>query len=180
MAAGKRIRVPVSIPRLVWILLLCWLSILGFDLFQHAGIFAGLWLDSQSAFLPADELWRRIPLGYFSFLISACFLAWLMLRLQITGAKEGAHFGVKIGSFLSAGMVLGVASGFPVRAGLLIAWLIGGIAQYSLAAAVIGCGLGGYPLRRLTVWVIAFVIIMFAAVVTMQNLGLAPAMIHGK
>ena len=179
-ATEERESFPVSKSRIAWILLLCWFSILGFDLFQHAGIFAGLWLESQSAFLPPEELWNRIPLGYLSFLLSAFLLAWLMLRLHITGAYAGARFGLKIGGLLSMGMVLGIASGFPVHTELLIAWLIGGIAQHALAGAVIGTGFGQYPLRRLTALVFAFVVLMSVTVLAMQNLGLAPAMIHGR
>lgn len=177
---GASCRADSSVPRLIGIVLLGWLAQVGFDLFQHAGIFAQLWLESQSTFLPPTELFRRIPLGYLSFLVSTVFLAWLMLQLKIVGSKAGALFGIKIGSFLSASMVLGMASGFPIKFPLLVAWFFGGIAQYAVVAAVLGSGLGGARLGRLSLKVIGLVIMLFVITIILQTLGIAPAMTQIK
>lgn len=132
-----------SIRQLIIVTLLSWLSQIGFDLFQGAGLFARLWLESRGAFLPPEKMFQLIPLGYLSFLISSSMLVWLMVGLGISGWRNGALFGLKIGSFLSFAMVLGMASAFPIKAVLLAAWLFGGIVQNSIAAMVIGSGLSG-------------------------------------
>jgi len=170
-----------SIRQLIIVTLLSWLSQIGFDLFQNAGLFAKLWLESSAVFLPPEKMFKLIPLGYLSFLISSSMLVWLMVGLGISGWRNGALFGLKIGSFLSFAMVLGMASVFPVKSVLLAAWLFGGIGQNSIAALVIGSGLKrNARLGRLTIKVITFVIISAIVVIIMQNLGMSPAMEYVK
>lgn len=177
---SSKITTSLSIRRLIIITLLSWLSQIGFDFFQHAGLFAKLWLESRSAFLPPEQLFKLIPLGYLSFLISSSMLVWLTVRFSISGWKQGALFGLKIGGFLSCSMVLGLASGFPIKPALLTAILFGSTAQYSIAAAVIGSGVSGAHLGRLSLKVIAFLIVVLIAYFTMQSLGLAPPMQHAR
>jgi hypothetical protein len=160
-----------SIRRFAAVTLLGWLVILGFDFFQNAGVFAGLWREPGSAFLPPEILFQRIPLGYLGFLISASMLTWLILRLKIVGWKQGALFGLKLGGFLSIIWVLALASVFSIRSSLLFLWFFGGWIQYIAAAAVIGRGLSGERLGRLSVIVVTIVILMMVATIVMQNLG---------
>lgn len=169
-----------SARQLIIITLLSLLSQIGFDLFQNAGLFAKLWLESSAVFLPPEKMFKLIPLGYLSFLISSSMLVWLMVGLGISGWRNGALFGLKIGSFLSFAMVLGMASVFPVKSVLLAAWLFGGIGQNSIAALVIGSGLGGAHLGRLAIKVIVLVLVSAIVVIVMQNLGMAPAMKYVK
>jgi hypothetical protein len=165
-----------SMRRGVAVTLLGWLVIVGFDLFQNAGVFAAFWLKPGSAFLPPEKLFQRIPLGYLAFLISAGMFTWLMSRLKIFGWKQGALFGVKLGGLLSINLVLGLASGFPIRNSILLVILFGGLVQYISAAAVIGSGLSSDRLGRLSAKVIGLVMLLVIATVVLQNLGLAPAM----
>jgi hypothetical protein len=103
-----------------------------------------------------------------------------MVGLGISGWKQGTLFGLKIGGFLSCAMVLGMASVFPVKAVLLAVWLFVGLAQHSIAALVIGSGLGGAHLGRLAIKVIVLVLVSAIVVIVMQNLGMAPAMEYVK
>ncbi len=75
--------------RCVGITLLSWIVIVGFDLFQNAGVFARFWLEPGSAFFPPEKMFEQIPLSYLAFLISAGMLTWLMLRLKVFGWKRG-------------------------------------------------------------------------------------------
>lgn len=162
--------------RYVGITLLSWLLIVGFDLFQNAGVFARFWLEPGSAFLPPEKLFQRIPLGYLTFLISASMLTWLMSRLKIVGWKQGALFGFKLGGLLSITWVLGLACVFPIKHSLLLVWFVGGLIQYISAAAVIGIGLSTNRLGRLSVVVAGLVVLLVIATMVLQSLGFAPAM----
>jgi len=165
-----------SCGRYVRIILLGWVAVVGFDLFQNAGLLSKLWLESKSALLPPEKLFQRIPLGYLAFLITVIMFTWLMVRLNVSGWKRGFLFGVQIGGLLSICWVLSIASVFPLKPALLIASVFSGILQHTIATTVIGWGLGSLNLRRLTATVIAFVILMVIATVALQNLGFAPAM----
>jgi hypothetical protein len=167
-----------SMRRYVGVTLLGWLAIVGFDLFQNAGVFARFWREPGPAFLPPRILFQRIPLGYLTFLVSASMLTWLISRLRIVGWRQGALFGLKLGSFLSITWVLGLACVFQIKLSLLLVWFFGGLVQYISAAAVIGSGLTGERLGRLSVIVVSIVILMVIATIVMQSLGYAPAMQH--
>jgi hypothetical protein len=160
--------------RYIGITLLSCLLIVGFDLFQNAGVFARFWLEPGSAFLPPEKLFQRIPLGYLTFLISASMLTWLMSRLKIVGWKQGVLFGFKLGGLLSITWVLGLACVFPIKHSLLLVWFFGGLVQYIAAAAVIGSGLTNNRLGRLSVVVVGLVILLAIATVALQSLGFAP------
>ena len=54
---------------LVKIGLLAWLAVIGFDLFLHAGVLAGIYSEPSPFLLPPEEAFRLIPLGYLSFLM---------------------------------------------------------------------------------------------------------------
>jgi hypothetical protein len=160
--------------RLLLSTLLNWLAVLGFDLFQHAGLFPRLWVDSRSAFLPPGQLFKLLPLGYLAFLVSSALLMWLLVRLRISGWKRGAIFPLQIGAFLYGALVLGWASVFPVKPALLVAIFFGGVAQDSIAGAVLGSGLARHILGGLALNVSLFVIPMVALTVLLGPLGLAP------
>jgi len=46
-----------------------WVLSLGFDLFLHAGLLARLYVEPGPFLLPPMVAFRRIPLGYLSFLV---------------------------------------------------------------------------------------------------------------
>jgi hypothetical protein len=150
--------------------------IVGFDLFQNAGVFARFWLEPGPAFLPPEKLFQRIPLGYLTFLISAGMFTWLMSQLRVFGWKQGTLFGLKLGALLSISWVLGLVCVFPIRYSVLVVWFVGGLVQYISAAAVIGIGLSSDRPGRLSVIVVGLVILLVIATTVMQNLGFAPAM----
>ena len=81
--------------RLVLLTFISWLSMLAFDLFLHAGLLAGLYMEPSPFLLPPMEAFRRIPLGYLSFLVLAILLAWFMTGARIRGWKAGLLFGLK-------------------------------------------------------------------------------------
>ena len=178
-STGKVIT-PVSIRRLIIITLLSCLSQIGIDLFLGGGLFSKLWLESNGLFLPPEKMLKLIPLGYLSFLISSSLLVWLMVGLAISGWKQGTLFGLKIGGIISSAGALGIASVFPVKPVHVIVLLFVGIIQNSIAAMVIGSGLGGARLGRLFVKVIVLVLISAILVLIMQILGMATAMNYSK
>jgi len=176
MQNGPGEAIGLSSKRLVFIIGLGWFSALGFDLFQNAGLFAKLLLDSQSAFLPPEQLFRRIPMGYMAFLLATILMIWLQAKLETYGWERGVGFGLKFGLLSEAALVLGNYSLFPVPVPLLFAWYIGGTVQCCIVSGVIGSGLGGAHLGRLFAKVGLFVLVMFAATMVLQGLGIAPVM----
>ena len=176
MQDGPGNPIGLSSKRLVFIILLGWFSMLGFDLFQNAGLFAKLLLDSKSSLLPPEQLFRRIPMGYLAFFLVTILLTWLQAKAQTYGWKRGVVFGLKFGLLSQAALAFGTYSGFPVPIPLLFAWFIGGTVQCCIASGVIGSGLGGAHLGRLSAKVGLFVLVMVAATMVLQGLGIAPVM----
>jgi hypothetical protein len=176
MQDGQGDSTGLSYKRLLFIIMLGWFSMLGFDLFQNAGLFARLLLDSQSALLPPEQLFRRIPMGYLAFLLVTILLTWLQAKLETRGWKRGVLFGLKFGLLSEAALAFGTYSGFPVPIPLLFAWFIGGTMQCCIASGVIGSGLGGAHLGRLSTKVGLFVLVMVVATMVLQGLGIAPVM----
>jgi hypothetical protein len=169
-----------SLKHLISIVLLGWLVMVALDFFQHAGLFARLWFESASAFLPPEKLFQRIPLGYTAFLLSAILMTWLMIRLNLSGWRQGISFGFKFGVISELASVLGTMSGFPVNPPLLAAWFFGGVVQYSVVCTVIGSGLDGAHPGRLWAKVIVFAVVLAFVTIILQASGYAPAMQYTK
>ena len=70
---------------------------ISFGFLLHAGHLAGLYLQPSPFLVPPLTAFRLIPVGYLSFLLFAVLLVWLMLRLNLTGWRAGAIFGLKLG-----------------------------------------------------------------------------------
>ncbi|MHB1134535.1 MAG: hypothetical protein ACYC4L_19350 [Chloroflexota bacterium] len=169
-------RSPTTGPRrLALLIALSWLAMLGFDFFLHAGLLAGLYLAPSPFLLPPLEAFRRIPLGYLSFLLLAILLVWLMVRLRLSGWRAGLIFGLQLGALTWGALVLGLLSIATADAPLLAGWLAGQTLELGLAGAVAGSGLAGTSFRRLLLLVLGFVFTAIVATVTLQTLGLAPA-----
>jgi len=164
-----------SLKRLISIVLLGWLVAIALDFFQNAGLFARLWFESASAFLPPEKLSQRIPLGYLAFLLLTILLTWLMERLNVSGWRQGALFGFKFGILFEAASVLGIYSAFSVNLPLLIAWFLGRAVEDSIVCAIIGSGLGGAHLGHLWLRAIVLIIVIVVATITLQALGYAPS-----
>jgi len=165
-----------STKRIISIVLLGWLVAIAVDFFQHAGLFAKLWLESAPAFLPPEVLFQRIPFGYMAFLLATVLVTWLMVRLNLSGWKQSAAFGFKFGVASEGILVLGILSVFSVSPTLLMAWFFGGVAQYSIVCAVIGSGLGGSHLGHLWAKALVFVVSLVVITIILQTLGYAPVM----
>jgi hypothetical protein len=67
-----------------------WVLSIGIDLFLHAGLLAHLYVEPSPFLLPAEDAFRRIPLGYLTFLMLTIGLFWLLRRLQVRGFTAGS------------------------------------------------------------------------------------------
>jgi len=74
-----------------------WVLSLGFDLFLHAGLLAKLYVEASPFLLQPQEAFRRIPLGYLTFLVLTFSLYWLFHRLEIRGVASGLRHGGIVG-----------------------------------------------------------------------------------
>ena len=111
--------------RLALIAMVSWLSMLGFDFFLHAGLLAGLYQETSPFLLSPLEAFKRIPLGYLSFLLLAVLLIWLMCRLKIVGLFPGLSFGMKLGVFIWGSGALGLLSVSTASFILMAGWFVG-------------------------------------------------------
>lgn len=161
--------------RLLTTVLLAWLAMLGFDFFLHAGLLAWLYVDPSPFLLAPTEAFRRIPIGYLSFLLSAVLLVWLMARLKVIGWRRGLSFGLKLGALIWGLYALALFSISTANTFLLGGWFFGQTIEYGLAGAVAGKGLAEGKYRRLSVEVALLIMSLAAITIVMQNAGLAPA-----
>lgn len=164
-----------SSGRLVSIGLLTWLSMLGVDFFLHAGLLAGLYTRSSPFLLSTEDAFRLIPVGYFSFLLLATLLLWLMLKLGMAGWRSGLQFGLQLGLLVWGALVLGLASISTADLDLLTGWWLGQTIEMGIGGAVAGHGLQSERLGRLTLTVIGMVLFLILVAIAFQNLGLGPA-----
>ena len=166
-----------SIKWRIGLILICWLSMLGFDFFLHAGLLAKLYVRTSSFLLPVEGAFLRIPFGYLSFLILAIVLVWIMERLNINKWQKGFWFGLKFGALLWGSFALGLYSISTIEMGLLFGWCIGQTLELGIAGMVAGAGIFGKSLRVVLKWVILFVVIMIIVTIILQSFGFAPPMI---
>jgi hypothetical protein len=170
----QQISMTYSKRHILLLTLIAWLSMLGFDFFLHAGLFAGLYLKPGRFLLPPQTAFRLIPVGYLSFLLSAILLAWLMIRLKLTDWRAGAIFGLELGGLTWGSLTLGLLSISTANFYLLMGWFIGQTLEMGIAGAVIGSGLAGVRLRRLFGQVIIFVLLSVIITIILQTLGMVP------
>lgn len=156
--------------------LAAWVLSLGVDLFLHAGLFARLYLTESSFVLPADEAFRRIPLGYLAFFMLTAALYWLCRRLDVRGFRPGWWHGFIFGLVLWGSLVVGLYSISTASVPLLAAWWLGQAVELGVAGAVIGGLASGISSRRMFFWVLAIVGGLLVLTITLQSLGLAPSM----
>ena len=173
---ANQVAIPNSARRLAPIVLLGWLAMLGFDFFVHGGLLAALYLEPSPFLLAPDRAFALIPLGYLSFLLLSGTLVWLMTRLNITGGREGALFGLKLGALVWGAFILGLASVSTASLALLAGWFAGQVAELALAGYFIGSALSGSSLKSLFRNVILLVVALAITTVALQSLGIAPAM----
>ena len=162
--------------RRIGLIFISWFSMIGFDLFLHAGLLAKLYTKQSPFLLSADQAFLRIPLGYLSFLVIAIVLIWFMESHKIVGWKSGLIFGLKFGSLLWLAFILGLYSISTAGWNLLLGWGIGQALELGIAGIVIGSGLAGKRLSRLVIWVAVFVVVMVIITIVLQIIGFAPPM----
>lgn len=153
-----------------------WFLSLGFDLFLHAGLLAQLYTEPSPFLLQAEVAFRRIPLGYASFLVLAVALYWLLLRLGVRGVASGFAHGLVLGGAVWGALVLGLYSISTASMPLLLGWWAGQAVELGLAGAVLGGATGGVSLKRIWLIVALAVTSSIAVTILLQSLGLAPAM----
>ncbi len=161
--------------RIIGLAALGWISMLGIDFFLHAALLAKLYTQPSPFLLPPEDAFRLIPIGYLSFLFLDVLILWLMIRLEISGWKRGLSFGLTIGGLIWGAIALGLLSISTASPGLMLGWFAGQSIELGVAGAVIGSGLSGIPLRKILVRVIVLILVLVAATIIMQNIGLAPA-----
>jgi hypothetical protein len=153
-----------------------WIASLGFDLLLHAGLLARIYTEPSPFLLGPEEAFRRIPLGYLTFLILTVALYWLLRRLGIRDVRGGLAVGGIFGAVLWGALALGLYSISTAPVALLVGWWSGQAAELALAGAVLGLALAGARPRRLWLWALGVALSCVAAVVALQSLGMAPAM----
>lgn len=153
-----------------------WVLSLGFDFFLHAGLLAKLYVAPSPFLLQAEVAFRRIPLGYLSFLVLTLGLYWLFHRLGIRGVASGLRHGAIVGAVVWGALAIGLYSISTATLPLLAGWWIGQAIELGLAGAVLGAAAAGVPLKRIWTLVALAVFGCIAVTAVLQNLGLAPAM----
>lgn len=152
-----------------------WVLTLGIDLFIHAGAMADFYMREIPFLVDPVTAFRRIPVGYLSFLLLTGALYWLLLRSGTRGAGAGLRWGTLAGLTVWGSLLLGLWSITTAPADLLLGWWLGQGLELGLAGAVLGAGLGGVSLRRIWGLVGGAVLVLVVVVVALQTMGLAPA-----
>jgi hypothetical protein len=158
----------------LFLTLMAWLTMLGFDFLWHGGFLATLYLQPSPFLLPLQTSFTLIPIGYLSFLLLAVLLVWLMRRLNLAGWRNGAVFGLELGGLTWGAFLLGLLSISTASVVLLMGWYIGQTLELAIAGAVVGSGLAGMRLRRLFGVVIAIVLLSVIITIVLQSLGVVP------
>ena len=153
-----------------------WILSLGVDLFLHAGLLARVYAQPSPFLLEPDDAFRRIPIGYISFLALTLGLYWILCRLGVREAARGFRYGLAVGGVAWGALVLGLYSISTAEPTLLAGWWVGQALELGLAGAVLGAVASGTPLKRVWLIVASVVLASIVATVVLQSLGLAPAM----
>ena len=153
-----------------------WLVSLGFDFFLHAGALASLYVRASPFLLSEDALFRRIPLGYASFLVLTAALYWLFQQVGIRDWFAGLRLGLVTGLTIWGAWTLGLYSVSVAEGDLLVGWWLGQGVEMGLAGAFLGAAASGMERRRYLIkagWVVGALVV---AGLVLQNSGLAPSM----
>jgi hypothetical protein len=153
-----------------------WALALGFDVFLHGGLLARPYVEPSPFLLGPEEAFRRIPLGYLAFLVLTLGLYWLLRRLGVRGAMAGFLHAMAAGAVVWGAFAVGLYSISTATPVLLVGWWIGQTVELGLAGAVLGAAANATPLRRVWAWVTGAVLVLVAATIVLQSLGLAPPM----
>lgn len=160
--------------RFLQLMLLVWVAMLGVDFFIHGGLFAGAYSQNDPFLLSDVEAFRRIPFGYLALLATAGFLTWILVRSSARGWRQGLVVGLLLGVVMGLSFTLGLFSISAAGVQLLIAWFLAQVLEMAVGGTIVGHGLQAHSLRGLTLAVIIGFILLFVAVIVIQNAGLAP------
>lgn len=138
-----------STRRILGVGIICWLTMLGVDFLLHGGLLANIYAQESPFLLSQLEAFRKIPIGYLSFLLITALLLWLMLRIGVVGWRRGRVFGLKLGLLAWGAVLLGLISISTAPINLMIGWWIGQSIEPGIAGAVAGYGLEVERLRIL-------------------------------
>ncbi len=155
---------------------IAWFLSVGVDLFLHGGLLARLYVVPSGFLLPAEQAFRRIPLGYAAFLVLTASLFWFLRRLDVRGLAAGWWHGFVTGLVVWGGLILGLYSITTAGIPLLAGWWLGQAVELGAAGAVIGGIAAGTSSRRMGLRVLLMVFLLLLLTIVIQNLGLAPAM----
>jgi hypothetical protein len=156
--------------------LTAWFLSVGVDVFLHGGLLARLYMIPSGFVLPADQAFRRIPLGYLAFLLLTVGLFWFCRSVDVRGVGAGWRHGFVIGIILWGALVLGLYSISTAGVPLLVGWWLGQAVELGVAGGVIGGLAAGVSFRRMLLWVTLIVFGLLVLTVALQSLGIAPAM----
>jgi hypothetical protein len=154
---------------------IAWLAMIGFDFFLHAGLLARWYVSPSPFLLPPATAFARIPLGYLSFVLLAVLLLWTFSRAKVKGGRDGGATGLWIGVLVWGSLGLGLYSVSTAPPGLLLGWFVGQSVELSIAGVVVGAGVAGHPLGRLSLTTLAFTFAAVIATICLQVMGFAPA-----
>lgn len=171
--AGKKI----PLKRIIAIIFWGWLAVIGFDFFLHGGLLASLYMKSSSFLLSPKQAFQLIPLGYLSFLIFQIFIVWLMVKMGVSGWKDGFLFGLKVGAFTWGALCLGLLSISTASLELMAGWFIGQTVEAGIGGMVAGSGIVNESMKRIIGYVLLFFISAIIITIILQSTGYAPAVI---
>lgn len=152
--------------------LIAWLAMLGFDFFLHAGVLAGMYTRESPFLLSPLEAFRRIPIGYLSFLITSFFQVWLSFRLDISGVREGLLLGFGLGFVMWGSLGLGLYSIATAKPFTLVSWAIGQSLEMAFAGGLIGLSLQDGELRRAFQIALISSVLLVLVTILLQSVGL--------
>ncbi len=107
------------------------------DIVLNAIIFRGAYSNAAQWLLPADELNRRVPLGWAGLVVAIAAFGLLLVRGGFLGLRSGLQFGLVLAVASLAG-VAGFASMFPWASQLALAIIVQQAANGLLLGAVFG------------------------------------------
>ena len=153
-----------TIARILLAIAAAWVLSLGFDFLLHGGLLASHYLKPSPFLLEPQEAFRRIPLGYLSFLILVIGLCWLLQQLNVRSAGAGFRLGASAGFVVWGALALGLYSISTIELPLLFGWWLGQSIELGLAGAVLGAAANGMSLRR--IWSIVMMAVVACVVIT--------------
>ncbi len=163
----------LSRRRLVGVTLLAWVGVLGFDLILHGAILSSFYVEESSFLLPPLESFRRIPLGYLSFLITTIFLAWLAAKLELRDWRGGMALGGLVGGVIWISLGIGMYSISTAPPKLLVGWTLGQTLEMAYAGAILGRGFNVDRTRKLVITVLLLTLGFIVLTFLLQSVGLA-------